>query len=49
MSQREIGHVKWFNEKKGFGFIVNQSGDDILFITKIFKEQVLKHFMKTIQ
>ena len=29
MSQRETGHVKWFNEKKGFGFIVNQQGDDI--------------------
>jgi CspA family cold shock protein len=29
MSQREIGHVKWFNEKKGFGFIVNAQGEDI--------------------
>lgn len=29
MSEREIGHVKWFNEKKGFGFIINQQGDDI--------------------
>ena len=29
MSQREVGHVKWFNEKKGFGFIVNAQGDDI--------------------
>lgn len=29
MSQRESGHVKWFNEKKGFGFIVNEQGDDI--------------------
>ena len=29
MSQREAGHVKWFNEKKGFGFIVNLQGDDI--------------------
>lgn len=29
MSQRESGHVKWFNEKKGFGFIINQQGDDI--------------------
>lgn len=26
---RESGHVKWFNEKKGFGFIVNQLGEDI--------------------
>jgi CspA family cold shock protein len=29
MSDREIGQVKWFNEKKGFGFIVNEHGDDI--------------------
>ena len=29
MSQREVGHVKWFNEKKGFGFIVNAQGEDI--------------------
>ncbi|KTD16282.1 cold-shock protein [Legionella jordanis] len=29
MSQRESGHVKWFNEKKGFGFIINEQGDDI--------------------
>lgn len=29
MSQRESGQVKWFNEKKGFGFIINQRGDDI--------------------
>jgi cold shock protein len=29
MSEREMGHVKWFNEKKGFGFIINQIGEDI--------------------
>lgn len=27
MSQRETGVVKWFNDKKGFGFIVNEQGD----------------------
>jgi CspA family cold shock protein len=29
MATRETGRVKWFNEKKGFGFIVNPQGDDI--------------------
>jgi CspA family cold shock protein len=29
MSERETGHVKWFNEKKGFGFIVNEKDEDI--------------------
>tara|TARA_Y100000588_G_C13985226_1_gene809039 strand:- start:312 stop:527 length:216 start_codon:yes stop_codon:yes gene_type:complete len=29
MSQRETGQVKWFNEKKGFGFILNAQGLDI--------------------
>lgn len=29
MSQREEGNVKWFNEKKGFGFIINKDGHDI--------------------
>ena len=29
MSQRETGQVKWFNEKKGFGFIVRGTGEDI--------------------
>lgn len=29
MSDRETGQVKWFNEKKGFGFILSPQGDDI--------------------
>ncbi len=29
MSQRLTGQVKWFNEKKGFGFIISPDGDDI--------------------
>lgn len=26
---REIGHVKWFNADKGFGFIVRENGEDL--------------------
>lgn len=26
---REVGHVKWFNTDKGFGFIVRENGEDL--------------------
>lgn len=29
MSERETGIVKWFDEKKGYGFIARQSGGDV--------------------
>ena len=29
MSERETGTVKWFNDSKGFGFIEQESGEDV--------------------
>jgi CspA family cold shock protein len=29
MSEREVGSVKWFDAKKGYGFINRQDGEDV--------------------
>ena len=29
MSERETGTVKWFNDKKGFGFIAREGKEDV--------------------
>ena len=29
MAERETGTVKWFNTKKGFGFIARDAGEDV--------------------
>ena len=29
MAERETGTVKWFDNGKGFGFIVRESGDEV--------------------
>lgn len=29
MNDREVGTVKWFSNRKGYGFIARESGEDV--------------------
>ena len=44
---RRQGTVKWFDPKKGFGFIAQDSGDDLLYINQKFNKMVSDFSMKT--
>ena len=37
------GTVEWLNYSKGFGFIKQTSGADVLLISVQFQAQILKH------
>ena len=45
MSEIETGTVKWFNNKKGYGFITRDSGDDIF----VHYSQIVGEGFKTLQ
>ena len=42
MADREKGTVKWFNERKGFGFIERESGSDVFVHFSAIKDSWFK-------
>ena len=42
MAEREKGTVKWFNERKGFGFIERESSSDIFVHFSCIKDNGFK-------
>lgn len=37
MRSKQTAKVKWFNDKKGFGFLTDQTGGDVLSITALIQ------------
>jgi len=44
MSERQTGTVKWFNNEKGYGFAVNEAGEDVF----IHYRSIMKEGFKTV-
>jgi len=43
MSTKESGTVKWFDTKKGFGFIVNEAGEDCMVHYRAIQQEGFKN------
>lgn len=45
MAERKEGTVKWFNNSKGYGFISQESGDDVF----VHYHQIVTEGFKTLE
>ena len=46
MSERHNGTVKWFNERKGYGFIAQENGDDVFVHYREYEVRGLRRLQK---
>ena len=46
MSSKTEGTVKWFDTKKGYGFIVNESGEDCMVHSRAIQQEGFKNLVE---